>query len=228
MVTTINNRKINISEEMLSSLEVLKEAHKGGFATLQGYVSTSNRVVPEVANINFTSRYSNSNLIAKKKQALIDLKFDEVSFTSEKLLALSEVKQKEQFIACKTKMIESIEKTQNGVRTDAHRKAHDTFYVQVDNGVKIKLATHKVGKDTVLVLENGLPVAKNIVVMGLEVSRKVVAQGEYKVVNSGCKVLMDNAINKALKSKGVKTPKSFSLEDGKFDLLKISSEVIEG
>jgi len=123
-------------------------------------------------------------------------------------------------------MIESCEKTLNDDRRDAYRIAHDTFYVQVCDGVKIKLQSEKVGKETNLVLANGLPIASHIMVMGLVVGKKVIVEGEYKKVNSGVPVLIENAINKVLKTKGVKEPKSFSLEKGKYESFKISNEVL--
>ncbi|TRZ47859.1 MAG: hypothetical protein D4S01_11420 [Dehalococcoidia bacterium] len=226
MLTTINNRQVNVSNKMLEEINVLSSMPKGGFATLCGYVATSGRVAPEVADINFTSRFSTENLYKKKLEALKGLTFEEVTIKGDKLKALSVSKQREQFKACVDKMMLSLLKTLEGERTDAHRQSHDEFYIQVCEGVKLHLETIKGENGTELVLDNDAPIASSIMVSCLDVGKKVIVKGEYKKVNSGTKVLMDNCINNVLKEKGVKTFKTRSLKEGKYDTLKIGGKVI--
>jgi hypothetical protein len=213
--------KINISASMVEVIEALETARKGGFAVLKDYVSTSNRTEPEVSDITFNSRFSYENLLTKKSDLLASIRFEDLTIKGEKLLSLDVEAQKKQFIACKTAMVESIEKTLAGVRDDAQRVAHDTFYQKVCEGVKIHLQTIKGANGTELVLQNGLPIAESIMVSGLEVGRKIKTPGVYKVVNSGAKVLMDKCIEKALKEKGFRDIKTFSLKKDNFSSLYI-------
>jgi hypothetical protein len=222
----LNGKIVMVSQKILDELEILAQTHKGGFATINGYVSTSKRVTPEVANINFTSRYSNANLLKKRLDVLSSVQFSDLTLKGEKLTSLSKEAQKEQFDTCKAIMVESANKTLNGDRSDSYRQAHDNFYIQITEGVKVKLMTEKVGKETKLVTMNGLPIASHVMVMALEIGRTIIEKGEYKKVNSGPKVLMDQAINKVLKDRGVKTPKSLSLESGKYEYMKISNEIL--
>lgn len=223
---TMDIQNVNVSESIAKVLSVLSETRKGGFAVIKGYVSSSNRVEPETSDITFNSRFSYENLIMKKMDMLSSIRFEDLELKGEKLLKLSIEDQKKQFIDSKSKMMTSIETTLTGVREDAHRIAHDTFYCQVDNGVKVHLKTEKVNGETRLILENGRPTAESIMISALEVGRKVKVPGVYKVVNSGAKVLMDKAIEKVLKTKGFKDIKTFSLKEGNFESLHIDGSVI--
>lgn len=217
MVTNIKGQDINITSSMLETVERLVDTKKGRFATVMGYVSTTGRTEPETADINFTSRFSYENLLEKK---LIELKK-----MSAKDVGTEDV---EQFEICKEKMVESCLKTLSGVREDAHRKAHDKFYVSLAEGVKLHLVTTKTTDGTVLVRdEDGNVIADRIMVSMLETGRKVIKAGVYKKVKHGKKVLMDKEINRVLKERGVKTPKTLSLKENNFDSLRIDTEVVE-
>lgn len=219
----MNIDEVTIPTNMVEVLDVLSQTRKGGFAVIKGYESKSDRTESEIADITFNSRFSYENLLKKKVELLSSIRFEDLEIKSEKLLALDETEQKKQFIACKAAIVASVEKTLAGVREDAHRIAHDTFYVNVDTGVKIHLKTEKVDGKTELVLENGKPVAESIMISALEVGRRITKEGKYKIVNSGTKVLMDNCIAKALKEKGFRDIKTLSLKEGNFESLHISN-----
>ena len=85
----INGKEIWVSKDILANLEVLEQTNKGGFATLNGYISSSNRTIPEVSNINFTSRYSYSNLLNKKLDAIKSINFDDVTLKGDKFDGLT-------------------------------------------------------------------------------------------------------------------------------------------
>lgn len=222
MHKNIDGKKIKISPKMAKTLNDMEQLRKGGFATARGYVSTSKRITPEKANIQFISKFSYMNLIEKKLNIIKELSFNDIDIKEEKILQLSEKEQRELFKSCINKMTESIEKTKSGDRRDSYRAAHDTFYAKSSSGVKIHLKTTKNGKKTSLITDNkGFPIADSIMVSAIEIGRKVIQKGEFKKVNSGLKVLMDNTINKALKSKGVKNIKTFSLKENNFDSLII-------
>jgi hypothetical protein len=211
------DKVVKISEKMVAVLELLKDCPNGGFATAVGYVSTSDRTVPEVADINFTSKFSYENLLKAKKAALENVNASDVDATADEV---------ELFENCKKAMLDSIETTLSGDRSDAYRTAHDTFYVHFDRGVKGHLKTAKIGKETVLVLEDGLPVVDSIMIDCLEVGRKVISEGVYKVVKNGPKVLMDKRIKKVLRNLKVKEFKTLSLKEDGFDTLKIGGYYI--
>ena len=199
----IGGKMVWINANMVSTLETLETLRSGGFGVLKGYVSTSNRVKPEVADMNIISKISTENLYNRKIENLKGLTFADIRVKGEKLLSLSNEEQETLFASCKETMIASMEKTLSGDRSDAHRTAHDTFYAISSRGVKVHLKTEKIGKETVLILKEGNPIAESIMLTAIEMGRKVIEKGEYKVVNSGTKVLMDKCINNALNKKSV-------------------------
>jgi hypothetical protein len=224
--TTIGDRECYATQEQIDTLAALEATQKGGFATVHGYKPTSNYDKSPTVNINFISRFSTQALYQRKIEALKSLKFEDLTITAPKLLALSEDKQRAQFHTCIGKMLESMTKTLEGDRSDAHRQAHDTFYAKSAMGVKVHFETVK-GKDgTELVLHNGLPKVKSVMLSVIEIGRKTIEEGVYKTVNSGPKVLMDNAINKAIKSKTV-SMKTISLKSDNYEKVTIGGDLIE-
>ena len=213
IVATINGTELNVSMKLLAVLEPLIEARKGGFAYLKGGVFTSGRTKATVANVWFNSCFSYTNLLDAKVLALTEMEgiegVDPALFTT-----------------AKAELIASAMKTLEGHREDAHRQGHDRCFLRVVDGVKIHYVTEKVGDRMEPVLTNGLPTAKSIQVSALEVARKVVEPGEYKKVNSRPLTLAKKAIEKALKAKGIKTPKTFTLQEDKFECLSIDGNCI--
>lgn len=218
IVATINGMEVNISMKLLAVLEPLIEARKGGFAYLKSGVFTSGREEGKatIANVWFNSCFSYTNLLDAKVLALTEMNgidgVDPVLFSS-----------------AKAELIASAMKTLEGVREDAHRKGHDRCYLRVCDGVKIHYITEKnniSGLMEPVLASNGKPTAKSIQVSALEVARKVVEEGVYKKVNSRPLTLAKKAIEKALKAKGIKTPKTFTLQPDKFDSLSIDGNCI--
>lgn len=226
---SINGREAFATQAQVDTLNNLANVPGGGFATINGYKPTSDYVSPPEVNINFISRFSTEKLYQRKIDALKGISFKTLKITEPKLLALSENERFMQFTECLNKMIESLEKTLVGDRSDAHRQAHDTFYTQVSQGVKVHFKTIKSKTGTELVLQDGLPIVDSIMLCVLEVGRKVVKEGVKKVVNSGVKVLMDHEIMKALKSTGggLLSIKTISLKENNFASLRIGGEVFD-
>ena len=214
------------TREEIQTLALLDTLQKGGIATVNGYRPTSGYVVIPTVNITFISRFSTEKLYERKVAALEALSFEGVEVKAPKLTALSEEDQRAQFDACKAAMIGSVQKTQEGDRNDAHRAGHDRCYITSSMGVKVHLDTAK-GDDKLMhpVLTDGFPSVKSVMVHFIELGRKVVVEGEYKVVNSGPKVLMDQCIEKALNQRSVGF-KSLSLKEGNFESLKMGGEAI--
>ena len=228
-LTTIGGKEVWINEKLTSTLEVLGGIVKGGFATIKGYVATSGRAEPETADVTFTSAFSTENLYNKEVALLSALTLEEVntSKVEEKMITTKKkLTMAEQFDICIEKKIASLEKTLSGDRTGAHRQAHDTFYAVSSIGVKCHLSTTKGADGMELVLVNGFPIVNSIQVSCLDVSKRVSIAGVYKKVNSGPKVLMDRAIEKALRAKGLRQFKTRRLSAERFTSLAISKEVI--
>lgn len=235
--TTDSGCTFNCTEAQAQTLETLCEIIKGGIGTIHGYVSTSNRVTPEVSDIQFITAFSIKNLYKRKIAALEGLLYEDVAAAAEandKVAALSESDRVALFEQRKQSEIDSMQKSLDGDRSDAHRQAHDRCYCNVGQGVKIHYITEsesyidddgKTRKRKVPVLTNGLPTADSIMLSILELNRTIIQKGEYKKVNSGASVLMKNAMLKALnlRSIGIKT---LSLKHDNFDRLVVSRHTL--
>ena len=217
-VITIANKSVLVSDSIAQAVKILQATPKGAFATIHDYESKDT-----ISDINFRSRFSYLNYNAKKKELLKELKFEELEIKDEKLVLLSELEQNLQFNECVAKMIESIDKTKDGDRSDNHRKAADKFYLSVAPGIKLKLKTMVIGGETLLVKNDGIPEATSIQLSMVERSRTYKVKGEYKKVNSGNKVRMDKEIAKVLKKKGLGTYKTITLGNN-FSTLNIGGK----
>lgn len=225
ILTDLDGKQFRATQQQADALASLSVARAGGLATVYGYVATSGRVKPETANLTILTRFSTTRLYERKAVALADITFSAVRDAIAKvpkLAALSEVKAIELFNSCKAKMTESMGKTLDGDRSDAHRQGHDRCYARVADGVKVHYDTVK-DSDGLMqpVLTDGLPTVKSIMVHYLQISKEVTEKGEYKVVNSGEKVLMDNIIEAQLNSRSVSL-KTLSLKEDNFDRLVVA------
>lgn len=220
---TMGDKEVLATRKQVETLSILSILRKGGIGSIKGYVPTTDYIKSPVVNMTFISRFSVTNLYNRKIAALRNLSFGDIVVKGEKLVSLPVAEQETLFKSCVNTMIGSMEKTLDGVRDDAHRIAHDTFYAKSADGIKVHLKTTKVGKETVLDLVDGLPVVESIMVGMIELNRTVVQEGERKVVNSGAKVLMDKCIEKALNGRSVSF-KTLSLKEGNFDSLRMDGE----
>lgn len=225
ILTDLDGKQFRATQQQADALASLSVARAGGLATVYGYVATSGRVKPEIANLTILTRFSTTRLYERKAVALADITFSAVRDAIAKvpkLAALSEVKAIELFNSCKAKMTESMGKTLDGDRSDAHRQGHDRCYARVADGVKVHYDTVK-DSDGLMqpVLTDGLPTVKSIMVHYLQISKEVTEKGEYKVVNSGEKVLMDNIIEAQLNTRSVGL-KTLSLKEDNFDRLVVA------
>ena len=73
--------------------------------------------------------------------------------------------------------------------------------------------------------EDGHPTVANIIVPYLEENKVTLVEGVRKKVNSGSKVLMDNAIEREMSNR--LRFRSLSLKEDNFDSLKFGGESIE-
>lgn len=222
-----NGRKFRCTEQQAKTLDELSNIQRGGIGTVHSYVSTSGRVEPETADIQFITAFSLERLYERKIAALQGLNVDEVIDSDAvqndpKLSVMSRDELAEIFVTRRDMEIASMQRTLDGERNDARRQAHDTFYVRVAPSIKVHLQTFKNDQgETELELVGGLPVAKSIMVDFIEIKRNVVQEGEYKVVNSGAPVRMSKAIQKVLNTRSTKM-KRLSLKEDNFDRLVVS------
>lgn len=225
---SINGREAFATQAQVNALNTMANLPNGGFATINGYKPTTDYVQSPTVNINFISKFSTERLYQRKLEALKSLSFKDLKITNPKLLALTENQRFMQFTECVGKMIESLNKTLTGDRSDAHRQAHDLFYQTVSEGVKVHFKTVKNKGGTELVLHDGLPIVDAIMLTMLEIGRKTIVEGVVKVVNSGEKVLMDHAIMAALKGTGGRLSiKTISLKADNYTDLRIGGEVFD-
>lgn len=224
-VYTAGGREFRCTEAQANALDELSTIQRGGIGTVHGYVSTSGRVEPETADIQFITAFSLPRLYERKIAALQGITIDEVRDVAQddpKLSVLDDDALEQLFEQRRDMEINSMQKTLDGDRSDARRQAHDTFYVQVSPGVKVHLRTFKNDRgETELELVGGLPVAKSIMVSFIEINRTVTQPGEYKVVNSGAPVRMSNAIKRAINARST-SMKTLSLKDDNFERLVVS------
>lgn len=224
--TTVGKRGCYATHSQIEVLNILSELNKGGFATVHGYKPKTNYIVRPIVNINFISKFSIIKLYERKLKALQNIDFSDLILTESKIVSLSLNDQKELFENCRAGMIDSLNKTINGDRSDNYRKAHDLFYETDSLGIKVHFLTEKISKETHLILHNDLPVVDKIMINVIEIGRKIIQEGEKKVINSGPKVLMDKAINHALRNIVINMF-TLSLDNDNFDYLSIGGEIID-
>lgn len=221
--------KVWATAQQAATLEALTLTRKGGFARVYGYRPSSDWVTPPVQDILMVTRFSYAKLLERKENALNCITFADVQpiiAKVPKLAALSEQEQRDLFVERKDDMIASINKTQDGDRSDAHRQGHDRCYLNLADGVKVNYDTAK-GLDGLMypVLTDGFPTVASIMISYLENSKVTRVEGVRKVVNSKPPKLMSNAIESLLNKRSVKL-KMLSLKEDNFERLTIDGEVV--
>ena len=221
--------KVWASRQQADTLEALTLTRKGGFARIYGYKPASNYEVSPVQDIVMVTRFSTEKLYERKRKALESITFADVlpAINKEpKLKALTLVELEALFNERLQGEIESLTKTLDGDRSDAHRQGHDRCYLHLAEGVKVNYVTEK-GKDGLMhpVLTDGFPTVASIMLTYLENSKVTRVEGVKKVVNSKPPKLMSNAIESVLnkRSVGIKTA---SLKEDNFERLVIDNEVV--
>ena len=225
----VPNGKVWATRQQADTIEALSLTRKGGFARIYGYRPSSDWVVSPVQDIVMVTRFSTEKLYQRKRKALESISFNDVTDfikKNPKLSALSRTEQVKVFADRLSKELESLNKSLDGVREDAHRKGHDRCYLHLADGVKVNYVTEK-GSDGLMhpVITDGFPTVASIMVTYLENSKVTRVAGERKVVNSGVDKLMSNAIASVLNSKSVGI-KTASLKEDNFERLVIDNEVI--
>lgn len=213
------------------TLDRLSALRKGCIGSVKGYKPTTGYVPGKTPthDLQIITRFEYGKLNERKRKALESLTFAMVAediAKAPKLSALPSGDCLDLFNSAKAAAIASIDKTAAGERDDAHRQGHDRCYARVADGVKAHFVTEKAGDGLMYpVLSDGLPVLASIMVPYLELNKTVRVPGEYKVVNSGAKVLMDKVIEKHLNLRSVGY-KTLSLKEGNFESITVDKQTI--
>lgn len=221
--------KVWATRQQADVLETLILTRKGGFARVYGYKPASNYEVPPVQDIVMVTRFSTEKVYERKRKALESITFDDVKDAiarEPKLKALTVAEQEALFNERLQEMVNSLTKTLNGDRSDAHRQGHDRCYLHLAEGVKVNYVTEK-GTDGLMhpVLTDGFPTVASIMLTYLENSKVTRVGGVRKIVNSKPPKLMSNAIESLLNKRSVSI-KTASLKEDNFERLVIDNEVV--
>jgi hypothetical protein len=144
----MNGKSFLIDNKLWETTQDISNSRSGGIFNVKGYVPTTNYVECPIVDIRGISRISVLSLYNRKIEKLKNLQFSDIVIKGEKLEKLEERKQIELFLSCKQKMVESMNKTIDGVRDDVYRIAHDTFYIQISDGIKLHFQTEKIDGKT--------------------------------------------------------------------------------
>jgi hypothetical protein len=224
---TINGTTFNATDSQIDAIVQLQNA-KAGFGAIHSYIPTTDYVESPIQDEQFCAKFNLETYYRKINEAIRALTVADLDLSkwvpSKGRDACDNAE--DQLDLCKAKLMERNIKTLNGHRDDAHRKGHDECHVNVCHGVKVHLVTEKnaEGLKRPVIADNGFPTADCIRVSGLSVRKITVKQGVRKVKKSGSKVLMDNAINKAISST-ICRYKSYSLREN-FAQVTIGGETI--
>lgn len=229
----IDGQNVWANAEQVSAVATLLETRKGGVAAVKGYRPSSDWIERPTQNIQFISRVDYGKMLGRKKAALESLSLADVRGAvakEPKLAELPAAEQRQLFSQAVNSELASIDRTESGDRSDAHRQGHDANYINMGGGVKVHLVTEKKDsgphKDLKRpVLTDGYPTIDSIMVNAFFLNVTTVVEGERKVVNSKPLTLMKKAVRRAIDRPGV-TLKTLSLKEDNFEALHIDHQTI--
>lgn len=228
-VTANDGRKVKLTAAQAKAIQTINASRKGGCAAVTGYVPTTNWEIPPVQDIQLLTNFSTEKLYKRRLAALAGITFGDVmdKLSGDEKLGVMTVEQlRALFDTRKAMAMESLTKTLDGDREDAHRESHDRCYAHIGD-VKVHLDTEKVdGRMEPVVDFDGDVRAKNVMVKYLELNVKTRKAGKRKLVNSGAPVRMSNLIESCLNKRSVGF-RTLSLKEDNFEEFKIDKRVIE-
>lgn len=224
---------IKMTGDQRDAVEALRDIHKGGIGTVTGYRPSTGYTERPVQDIQFITAFSYERLNERKKKALQDLDIDDIldfvtgdAVKGTKLEGVAIETIYDTFQDKRKALIESIDKTASGDRSDAHRQAHDRNY-RTFGAVKVNLVSQKNddGIKVPVVDEDGNYEAASILLPIIEIRKTVREPGKRKFVNSGVPKLVENAMNRAANKRSI-SYKQLSLKDGNFETISVSKRTI--
>lgn len=211
---TFGDKVVMVSEKIADAIQQIQDAPRGGYACVKGYVSKTDYVVPRISNIVFNACCGTFNHYERELEVLKGLNVETLAFEDKELLEKA-----------RQELIASREKTLSGDRSDARRQAWDTFTIKVTDGIMLQLKTRKEGSETVLETVDGVSIAESIRLTALESGRRIIQEGEKKVVKHRPLTIAKNFLEKIV-SKEVRSIITLSLKDDNFDSLSMNGEQV--
>ena len=218
-----------VNESQAKAIAQIRQAHKG-FGAVKGYKPTTDYKVSPVQNVQFNFEFVVSRLYKKTLRQLNELSLNDLDLSSwvPAKGAKSCATAAEQFELCKQLMTASFTASLERSLENAHTEAHGRNYCKFGNSVKVNFVTVKdeeTGKQVPVLDDNGIPTVASILIPYLQIKKVVVVPGEKKVKNSGSKILMDNAIKKAMGPRF--QIKQLTLKDNNFESLHLGKQHID-
>ena len=217
------------SDRFAQAIAQLRAAH-AGIAWVHGYKPSTNWIKRPTNDVCFQFAFIVSRLYKRQIEAMKDIKLSDLDLSewvpSKGKNAFDNAA--DQFAYCINTLTESKDKSLKGELDNAHTEAHDRNYCTIRNSVKVNFVTEKdpeTGKQVPVLDDDGIPTVASILVPYLEIRTINKEKGERKSVNSGSKVLMDNAINKVLSKR--LNYKMLSLKDDNFTDLRVGGDEIK-
>ena len=233
-VMNLDGRTIVMTETQSETIETLNKTAKGGFACIHGYKPSSNIIDQPVFDITLISRISYERLCERKLKALDAITFDQIKpilAQFPKLAKLTESEQRKLFQERLLYMMGQVESDRP--RTSAQHQAHQRNYVTIAQGIIGHLVCETVvenGKRLRFPIQtrdgSGSYTLDTIMLAGLPVQKRVIAEGSYKVVNSRAPTIMGQAIERLL-PKVSTSYRRYSLKGDNFDRVSISHAQID-
>lgn len=229
--TAVDGRKVNLTAKQAAAIETMTNTRKGGCGSVTGYRPSpaSWEIVPTM-NIQLITHFSTTNLYKRRLEALETVKFEHVKnrlAADEKLGNMTMQDCIDLFNTRKQMMMDSLQKTLDGDRSDAHRQAHDRCYAYIGD-VKVHLKTIDGmvdGKKRKVPVEDndGAVFVESIMIPYLELNVTEVTKGKRKVKNSGAPVRMSNLIEGCLNKRSV-VYKTLSLKQDNFESFRVDRQ----
>lgn len=226
----LNGKNFWATKLQTSALETLCAIQHGGIGSISGYIPTSDWKNPPVVNITMLTAFSTMKLYQRRLAAIQAITLKQLlPFLDRKnpKIPTDDAELYTEFKNRKSSIISSLNQSLSGDRSGAYREGHDRCYATVAQGVVVNFDCEKdaTGLQQPKLLQ-GLPVAEGILFNIIELNRTYVIPGVRKVVNSGCPVLIEKAIDEFLKPKKSLFFKRLALKETNFTELTVSKETI--
>jgi len=207
---------VNVTEQGAKILDAMNEGARGRFAFVRNHVSgvpgKDGCIASKVSDLWLVTnpRYDLYRERVRTGVLALDLptvtvalreRYDDLAAKAEKagksLLELYET--------AKNDILDSLDKTDAGDRSDAHRQGHDTCYAHVGIAtLHLHTVTGEDGRKVPAIAENGHMTVEGVMIPNFIVHRRVHVAGEWKPVNSRALTIMKEGIMAALRQYGIR------------------------
>jgi len=227
---TFDGRTVNMTEQQANVLDTLAETRKGGMAVIHGYSPDARGqkyIQRPVYDVTVISRIRVDRLYQRIINALEPIQFQDIDFTqSDRLSNLTVAKLQDLFNERKEFLLARYRRE----RENAHTEAHVRNYISPCQGVKGNLVTEPQMVDgrklqIPVVDADGHYSLSAILVEGLEVSRRMIQDGQLKPTNPQNKTLVMRQMERVLPKVGT-SYRRFSLSPETFESVSIDRQTV--